>query len=77
MYLKTQLEKFADQIQDDTQAAAFKEVASSIEFDERGLCSGGALEVFTHTNLNNLRRDFEQRHLEFIGTEDLVRIVGM
>lgn len=75
MYLKAQLDRFAAQIDDAQKSAEFSNVISLINF-ENGLCVGSALDAFAGTSVNDLRREFERRHLEFLTQADLEEISG-
>ena len=76
MYLKNQLDRFIDQITDELKAVKFRRVCSTINFDQDGLCGGAALDVFNNTDVDHLRREFEQRHIEFLNQADLNKIRG-
>jgi hypothetical protein len=69
MFHRSQLGGYADQIQDDTQKAEFRRVVDTISFDDKGLCSGAAIDVMDGTDLENLKQDFVRRHIEFMADD--------
>ncbi len=76
MYLRSQLDRFADQIQDAEQARQFRTIVDSISFDTKGLCIGASLERFDGTAVDALRKDFEARHIEFLQQTDFDALIG-
>lgn len=71
MYLLSQLERFVEQIPDRERARAFSEIMRQIRFDSDGICGGKALDIFHGTVVDDLRAEFETRHIEFLTREDI------
>jgi hypothetical protein len=71
MYLRQQIERFVEQIPDRKRARDFSTILSQVRFDSEGVCSGGALNIFHGTAVDDLREEFEQRHIEFLTQQDI------
>ncbi len=76
MYLRSQLQGFAEDIMDSQQAVEFKQGIQSIEFDEDGLCVSGAIDI-PLAHVRDLREEFKRRHHEFLTVADLERLQEM
>lgn len=70
MYLRSQLVRFGSEIENIDDAVTFRDTIDQIAFDTKGLCLGAALDVFNGTPVENLRREFERRHVEFLTQAD-------
>lgn len=66
VFLRSQLDGYAEQIQDPQKKVAFQQAISTMTFDTNGMCLGGALDFMIGTNLESLRDDFHARHIQFL-----------
>lgn len=76
MYLRSQLSGYAAQIADPEQAAQFKSAIEQIPFDADGLCPGRSIDL-PLAGLQDLRKDFQSRHLEFLAAEDIQKLKAL
>ncbi len=69
VYLKSQLNGFADTIADPTQQAEFRQFVGQIPFDAEGVCGGASLDALVGTRLGGLAAEFHEKHLQFLTPE--------
>lgn len=77
MFHRSQLDGYAEQITDTAQQQEFRRVVGSFNFDNRGLCSGGEVDVMNGTALEPLKADFVARHLEFLTESVWKQVAGL